>query len=300
MSPSLEKNGKEHEKPNIKMMSKHEPIVIERIFNAPVEKVWKAITDKDQMKQWYFDIPEFKPEVGFEFRFEGGKEDRSYVHLCKITEVVAGRKLKYSWRYDGYGGNSFVTFELFAEGSSTRLRLTHEGLETFPSDNPDFAKENFVEGWTHIIGSSLKDFVETGFIQKSIKVQASVATVWDVLLNPAYTRQWGNAFGEGVYVETDWTKGSEVLWKDKEGEVGAKGVVAVNEPHSLLKVSFYDEVDSTPPAPTGEYAESYALTEKDGISMLSVEAGPLAVKHIKIHSPLWEQALEKIKALAEK
>ncbi len=41
---------------------KNEPFVIERILNAPVERVWRAITDKDEMKNWYFDIPEFKPE----------------------------------------------------------------------------------------------------------------------------------------------------------------------------------------------------------------------------------------------
>ena len=57
-------------------------------------------------------------------------------------------------------GNSFVTFELFVEGSKTRLKLTHEGLDTFPKSNPDLAKENFVEGWTSIIGTSLKKFLE--------------------------------------------------------------------------------------------------------------------------------------------
>ncbi len=47
------------------------PFTIERIYNALIEKVWQAITDKDQMKQWYFDIAGFKPEVGFEFSFSG-------------------------------------------------------------------------------------------------------------------------------------------------------------------------------------------------------------------------------------
>ena len=139
---------------------KQEPFVIERILNAPAEKVWKAITDKDQMKQWYFDLADFKPEVGFEFQFEGGNEGRSYLHLCKITEVLPGKKLQYSWRYDGYEGISFVTFELFDEGDKTRLKLTHEGLETFPANNPDFAKQNFVQGWTEIIGTNIKKFVE--------------------------------------------------------------------------------------------------------------------------------------------
>lgn len=139
---------------------KTEPFVIERIYKATTEKVWKAITDKAAMKQWYFDIAEFKPQVGFEFQFEGSNEERRYLHLCKITEVIVGKKITYSWRYDGFEGNSFVTWELFPEGDKTRLRLTHEGLETFPMNNPDFAKKNFVTGWTHIIGSSLKEFVE--------------------------------------------------------------------------------------------------------------------------------------------
>ena len=68
----------------------NEPFVIERTYEAPVERVWKAITDKDQMKQWYFDLADFKAEVGFEFTFEGGSEERTYLHLCKVTEVVPG------------------------------------------------------------------------------------------------------------------------------------------------------------------------------------------------------------------
>jgi uncharacterized protein YndB with AHSA1/START domain len=67
---------------------KNESFVIERIFDAPVEKVWQAITEKDQMKQWYFDIADFKATVGFEFHFEGGTDQHKYLHLCKITDVV--------------------------------------------------------------------------------------------------------------------------------------------------------------------------------------------------------------------
>ncbi len=141
---------------------KTEPFVIERTYNAPVSKVWKAITDKDDMKKWYFDLPEFRPEVGFEFQFLGGKDPNSqYLHLCKITEVIPNKKLTYSWRYDGYSGNSFVTFELFPEGDKTRVKLTHEGLETFPAEVDDLKRENFAEGWNQIIGDSLKNFVES-------------------------------------------------------------------------------------------------------------------------------------------
>ncbi|MVT08927.1 SRPBCC family protein [Chitinophaga tropicalis] len=140
---------------------KNEPFVIERTYSAPVEKVWQAITDKEQMKEWYFTLDDFKPEVGFEFTFPGqGTKGEKYIHLCKITEVDPGKKLTYSWRYENLPGNSFVTFELFGEGDKTRLRLTHAGLETFVTDNPDFAKESFAKGWTELIGNLLKAYVE--------------------------------------------------------------------------------------------------------------------------------------------
>ena len=135
--------------------------VIERTYQAPTSLVWEAITNKDEMKLWYFDLPEFKPLVGCEFQFMGGPaEDRQYKHICQVTEVIPNKKLAYSWRYDGYQGNTLVTFELFDEGDQTKLKLTHEGLETFPADNPDLAKENFVIGWNWLIGTSLMEFLE--------------------------------------------------------------------------------------------------------------------------------------------
>jgi uncharacterized protein YndB with AHSA1/START domain len=143
-------------------MKNDQPIIIEKIYNAPAEKVWKAITDKNEMKKWYFDLAEFKAEPGFEFQFHGqGKQGESFLHLCKVIEVVNQKKLTYSWRYDGYEGNSFVTFELFDEGNKTKVKLTHKGLESFPvTAHNDFAKENFMEGWTYIMGTSLKEYVE--------------------------------------------------------------------------------------------------------------------------------------------
>ncbi|MGN6295036.1 MAG: SRPBCC family protein [Chitinophagaceae bacterium] len=137
------------------------PVIIEKLINAPVKKVWQAITDKDQMKQWYFDVSDFKPEVGFEFRFAGkGSKGEQYIHICKITEVVPLKKLQYSWQYLDRAGHSVVTFELFEETGKTRVKLTHTGLESFPQDNTDFARDSFNAGWTELITVSLPKFVE--------------------------------------------------------------------------------------------------------------------------------------------
>jgi uncharacterized protein YndB with AHSA1/START domain len=107
-------------------------VVIERTFSAAPERIWKALTDVEEMRRWYFDLKEFEPEVGFEFEFTVEHEGMKYHHLCKITEVIPQKKLAYTWRYKGHEGDSLVTFELFADGDKTRLKLTHEGLETVP------------------------------------------------------------------------------------------------------------------------------------------------------------------------
>src|SRR5579864_1560705 len=136
-----------------------EPVVVERTLNAPVAKVWRALTDVDQMRQWYFDLKEFKPQVGFEFEFVVEHEGNSYHHLCKVTEAIPNKKIAYTWRYKGEPGDSLVTFELFAEGEQTRVKVTHTGIETFPK-TPAYARKNFETGWRTLIGTELKEFIE--------------------------------------------------------------------------------------------------------------------------------------------
>jgi len=136
-----------------------EAIILERTFDAPVARVWKALTDVEQMRQWYFELAEFKPTPGFEFEFVVEHEGNSYHHLCRVTEVIPEKKIAYTWRYKGEPGDSLVTFELSPEDEKTRLKLTHTGTETFPK-TPAYARKNFEAGWTAIVGSELKQFVE--------------------------------------------------------------------------------------------------------------------------------------------
>ena len=74
-------------------------IDIERILDADVKDVWLAITDRDLMAQWYFNLKEFKAQVGFTFEFLGGPEAVSYTHLdvykrqLKSGEFTATKKM---------------------------------------------------------------------------------------------------------------------------------------------------------------------------------------------------------------
>ena len=135
-------------------------IHLEEKFNAEIHLVWRAITAKDLMAKWYFDLDEFRPEVGFKFEFISGPENGfKYNHICEVTEVIFGKKLAYTWRYEGFEGKTLVTFELYEEGGKTGMNFTHSGLTSFPHSNPDFAISNFEAGWSHIITIALKEFL---------------------------------------------------------------------------------------------------------------------------------------------
>ncbi len=135
------------------------PLVFQDKINASAARIWKAITRKEEMKNWYFELKEFKTQPGFTFTFIAGDDNNKFLHECTVKEVKPMEKLSYSWRYPEFSGNTLVTFELFPEEDKTLVKLTHEGLETLP-DSPEFARKNFEGGWEYFIGKALKEYVE--------------------------------------------------------------------------------------------------------------------------------------------
>ncbi|MCI1187774.1 SRPBCC domain-containing protein [Hymenobacter sp. DH14] len=134
------------------------PFIIEQVYEAPIEKVWHALTNKDAMKAWYFpQLQKFEPVA--EFKFEFANDGSPYGKEWVVTDVVPGRKLAHTWAYKNYPGSSEVTFGLTAQGAKTRLTLTHIGLESFPAD-PHFARRRFEDGWAQILGRNLKEYLE--------------------------------------------------------------------------------------------------------------------------------------------
>lgn len=136
------------------MPTDNQPIVKEVVLNASPAAVWQAITDPGELKQWSFDMNGFQPVKGTRFTFFGEKDGVKFLHLCEVLEAVPEKIMKWLWSYEGVPGDTYVTFELFPEGGQTRLRLTHEGVEKLPQ-NENYAKENFVMGWSELIGKLL-------------------------------------------------------------------------------------------------------------------------------------------------
>ncbi|MDR6546423.1 MULTISPECIES: SRPBCC family protein [Chryseobacterium] len=137
------------------------PIVVQYKINAPAEKVWRALTDQDEMKSWYFNISDFEPEAGKVFNFYEPGEARKYHHQCEILEIIPSQILKYTWAYPDFSPlKTVVTWELFSEQNGTVVTLVHDGIDNFKDLGEGFSRESFTEGWNVIIGESLKGFLE--------------------------------------------------------------------------------------------------------------------------------------------
>jgi uncharacterized protein YndB with AHSA1/START domain len=143
-------------------MNKDEkPVIVKQAFDSSIESVWNAVTNINQMRQWYFDnIPAFSPEPGFETSFYVSSGSRNFLHMWKVIEAVPNKRIKYTWKYDGCAGDSFVVFELSGQGDLTELTLTHQILEDFQDSVPEFTRESCEEGWKFFIQKSLKEFLE--------------------------------------------------------------------------------------------------------------------------------------------
>ena len=143
------------------MNLKDKPIVVEHTFEVSTSIIWDAITTIEKMKQWFFEnIEDFKPEVGFETKFNVISGNRNFIHNWKITEVQPLKKITYHWNYDNYVGDSFVHFELFTHENNTLLRVTTEIIEDFKPDIPEFKRKSCEGGWNYFIKQRLKNYIE--------------------------------------------------------------------------------------------------------------------------------------------
>ena len=123
-------------------------IQLERLLNAPVETVWRYLTEANLRQRWFMGgtdatgVGEFdllvdhdklsdEPNVPYPESYANFK---GAVWTEKVERFDPPRLLETTFQG---GKNGTVTYELTAEGQRTRLVLTHSGIES-PSGFQDF------------------------------------------------------------------------------------------------------------------------------------------------------------------
>lgn len=140
------------------------PTTIEKeiLIEAPVEVVWRVITEPKQIREWFTDQAEVDLRVG-------GKgvltPRQGEPFLLQVEALEPPRRFAFRWvrRPDTVvrSDNSFlVEFILQAENGHTRLRVVESGFETIDWSDDDKASyaDDHAQGWPAIL-VRLRDYV---------------------------------------------------------------------------------------------------------------------------------------------
>ena len=129
-------------------------------INAPISKVWDALTKPEIIKQYFFNT-ETKTDwkVGSPIRFTGVWEGKAYEDKGTILDMVPNKLIKYSyWRSmsgmeDKPENYVDITYKLSGEDNNVDLAITQENI-------PDKKmKEHSEENWKKVM-NGLKKLVE--------------------------------------------------------------------------------------------------------------------------------------------
>ncbi len=119
-------------------------IRMEKLYPHPPSAVWRALTDPELHARWWA-AGDVRPIVGHRFTLDMGPFGRQ---PCEVLAVEHERLLQY--RFAAGSLDTIITWRLAAEGTGTRLSLTHEG---FNLDSPmgRAAFEGMKPGWPAVL-----------------------------------------------------------------------------------------------------------------------------------------------------
>jgi uncharacterized protein YndB with AHSA1/START domain len=121
-------------------------LVIEREMPHPLEKVWRALTQKTLIEEWLM-TNDFQPIVGHRFQFRAAPAPGwNGIIESEVLCVEPNSRLSYGWT--SMGLETIVTWTLTPVGDATLLRMEQSGFPSEEGKNYKGAKY----GWTSFIG----------------------------------------------------------------------------------------------------------------------------------------------------
>ena len=275
-------------------------------IKASADKIWHALTQKDKMKEWYFDIPDFELKEGAEFNFYEPGDARLFHHKCVIKEIVSNKKFSHTWTHPEHSkGESTVTWTLDEQENGTLVTLTHSGIESFVDAGPDFAPENYQMGWNGFM-FILKNYCY-GIKPRiyTIDINANAERVWSALFDLDNYKEWTSVFCSGSYYEGKLEMGSKIHFLNPNGLGMFSNVHYMIYPKDLI-FQHEGEVKDFKEQPLTEEVEKwsgsferYSLKETVNGTKLIAEVD-LTEEHKDYFDEHFPKGLKIVKELAEK
>ncbi|HZB14483.1 MAG TPA: SRPBCC domain-containing protein [Chryseolinea sp.] len=135
-------------------------------------------------------------------------------------------------------------------------------------------------------------------------INAPREKVWEILWGDETYPQWTSAFSEGSQVQTDWKKGSKVLFLDGKGD-GMVSVVADNIANEFMSFKHLgmlnngkEDLETAKQKGWSGAIENYTLKTVNGQTELTIDQD-VEADYKEYFLSTWPKALEKLKTLAE-
>ena len=110
----------------------------------PPETVWRAVSEPALLTRWLLPVTGFALAPGAAFTFETrGIPGWDVVVHCRMLEVEAGRKLRYTWVVGENQLDTVVTFTLAPTAAGTALVIEQTGFK--PGQKQNFGGARY--GW---------------------------------------------------------------------------------------------------------------------------------------------------------
>jgi hypothetical protein len=140
--------------------------------------------------------------------------------------------------------------------------------------------------------------------QFKITLDAPRERVWEILWGDVTYSEWTSAFAEGSRAETDWKKGSKVLFLDGKGQ-GMVSKVAENIPNEFMSflhlgeiIDGKEDMNAAKEKGWAGATENYTLKNVNGKTELTVDMD-VAETYKDYFLETWPKALQKLKELVE-
>ena len=123
---------------------------IERIFDAPRPRVWRAMTEPELVKQWWgrgnpLTVERMEVERGGHWRFVEHSDDDDHGFEGRFREVVPPEKLSMTFEWDGAPGHSVVQTIVLEDMGDNRTRMVSTSM-FFTKDDLDAMMSSGMEG----------------------------------------------------------------------------------------------------------------------------------------------------------
>lgn len=139
-------------------------------------------------------------------------------------------------------------------------------------------------------------------MQFTVKIHAARQKVWDTLWQDETLRQWASIIDPGTYMVGELNEGNVVQFLSAENGYGVTSLVEKVTPNEFLLLRHQADTQDTGTRDREKQwtggAESYTLTEKDGVTTLAT-AFDVPPELETYFNDAYPKALNKVKELAE-